>query len=143
MLERLNHLSIGKSKMEIYVAASSKEVERAKFVMNKLRELGHEITHDWTVEVEKYKDTIPSDEILLKCAENDYQGVTTCDYLVLLSPKDQNSTIGAWVELGIALGLSTDILISGNADKCIFAHLANELYENDEKLINAIKDRNY
>lgn len=122
--------------MKIYVAAASKELERAKNVMCKLRGFGHTITHDWTVEVEKYKNEIPSDDILTQCAENDYQGVFSATALVLLSPEIQNITIGAWTELGVALALHKTIFISGNADKCIFSYMGDvHKFDNDEELL--------
>lgn len=126
--------------MKIYLAAASKEIDRAKHVMKSLRASGHTITHDWTVEVEKYKDTIPSNEILTECAEADFQGVFLADSLVLLSPEIQNITVGAWVELGMAIALHKRIFISGKADKCIFSYCENiEKYDTDDELLKELE----
>ena len=132
----------GESKMKFYLAGASKEVDRAKAVMNGLRALGHTITHDWTEEVEKYKDTIPSDEILSKCALQDFRGVCDADRFILLVPENQNATIGAYVELGMAIAFHIPVYISGVSDRNIFSYLDGygiEKIKDDETLLKEIE----
>lgn len=42
--------------IRIYVAASSKEIDRAKAMMQLLRDAGMEITHDWTEDIRKARE---------------------------------------------------------------------------------------
>lgn len=53
--------------------------------------------------------------------------------LILLVPN--NTSTGAWTELGYALGIGKPIIISGNAERSIFADLAFKKFENDEETL--------
>lgn len=109
--------------MKIYVAARLHDKKRVLDLHAKLRELGHEISHDWTT----HKNIKPY-QANLKLA-NDYaavdmQGVKAADIFVLLT----NSEIGAGSagELGAAIALN---LIMGKPKVFVVGeHLANNLF---------------
>jgi len=129
----------------IYVAgASSERQTRAKPVITALQKVGHIITFDWTISVDQccgVDGNTPlidvSENVLRAAASNDYKGVVEADTVVLLAP--QNFSTGAWVELGIAIGLARSIFIGGDVSKCIFALLPNCIrYESDSHVVEAL-----
>lgn len=96
--------------LKVYVASKFEEKERVREVMNLLRAVGHEITHDWT-QVEQFTRL---------AAMKDLRGVTDADVLVGIFEKPLKYK-GAYVELGAALALGKPVYILGDAArKCIF-----------------------
>lgn len=97
--------------MKVYVAAKWEERERARNFMRSVRLLGHVITHDWTHETDEGLSGAGRHRYLGSCATSDLQAVRDCDVLVLLhNPQCR----GAYVELGIALGLAKVVIVVGS-----------------------------
>ncbi len=97
--------------MKIYVASSWKCRRRIKAMwIDKLEEMGHEITHDWTIMEDERLDTIgnPLRDLNYhrKCAEADIQGVIDADLLLVImdSPIKIYSYRGTFTEIGIRIG---------------------------------------
>lgn len=93
--------------MRIYVAAASKEIDRARAFMDRLRALGHEITSDWPEVIAKVGDANPTDATRAQrrgWAQADLDQVAGSDLLVVLLPTPHITTEGMWVELGYGLG---------------------------------------
>ena len=114
--------------LRVYVAGSSREMDRARAAMDYVRELGGVITFDWVAEIERVGSANDglTDEQRRSSAAADLEGVEACDVFWLLAPETPST--GAWVELGIALGLreSIRIIVSGPGSKrSIFSALAN------------------
>lgn len=118
--------------MKIYVAASSKEIPRARAVMDALEKVGHTITHDWTTSVDMYRDDVTESQLTV-CAIDDYYGVVWADCLLLLAPMTPST--GSWVELGLALAANKRVIVAGgNAKQCIFfSHPDVEWFPTDER----------
>lgn len=130
--------------LKVYVAGAWVEKkERAEKWIAKLREVGIEITHDWTVDetpcAPGYTDKdLPVGERRSR-AEADTIGVLKADVLWLLAPTERGAS-GAWTELGIALGASwcnddsnLKIVASGaKHDRTIFTSLADASFRKDE-----------
>jgi len=90
--------------VKVYVAGSSKEMERAERVMNALRAAGHEITADWVAKIREVGVANPADfTVRLAAAQADLDGVNNADAFVFLHPAPGVQTTGAWVELGYRL----------------------------------------
>ncbi len=99
--------------MKIYLATSFKAKARARAVMQRLREAGHEIVGDWT-EHKSTKDL----QVLARESMKDWNGLRDADVLIILWDERQYNTL---VEFGITLGLGRFIYIvqdrKGNPDK--------------------------
>jgi len=109
--------------MKIYIASKFENQDAFRALKEELEQAGHKITHDWTRE-EVFANSRTLKQDLAMFANLDFNGVTSCDALVLLAaPK----MAGAFVELGIALALGKMILVvdgykEGNPP-CIFYNL--------------------
>src|ERR1700687_3221879 len=113
--------------MKIYVAGASREVETSVKYITKLKEMGFEITHDWTEEVLDYKkrgitDKELTNEEKYKFAKLDIQGIIDADIVWVILPENPVG-VGYWIELGAALGLQLNykkkIVISGDYSRSI------------------------
>lgn len=97
--------------MDIYIAASSRDVKAADALMGHAQTCGHTITHDWTPNVYKYgrgqQGLVPG-QVMEDAAYLDREGVRACDVFILLW---SDYLLGGLIELGIALELDTDVWI--------------------------------
>jgi hypothetical protein len=98
--------------MNVYVAAKYSHRGEAALLMHALRTQGHAITRDWTDEEDPPEDTSPEtrQDFWALCAAADFDGVRTADVLILLHDP---ACRGAFVELGIALGLGVRVIVVG------------------------------
>lgn len=133
--------------MKVYVAAASKEIERASAFMQSVRELGHEITFDWIPKFQKQRVHESRLPVALRraAAQEDLRGVRSADLLVVLTPHDSTPSRGAWVELGYALGLraATDRApqvwcVGLSAMVTVFTELADARYFSDSAALTAL-----
>lgn len=97
------------TKPRIYVSGPSRDIERCERAIALCRELGAEITYDWTV---GFQDALrrndPDDHVARALADLD--GIRAADVMILL---DSDSTSpGRWVEAGGALILCTPVIAS-------------------------------
>ena len=97
--------------MKIYVAGSSRELDRAEKMIASAVARGHTITFDWTIDMRAG----PSDADLdaheaRRYANMDLDAIEIADGLIFLSPTTQ--TKGAWVELGYAYGRGKPVVVS-------------------------------
>ena len=92
--------------MTYYVAASSKEVARARRVMARIRRAGGCIVHDWTVPVMKYgaNPKTATEFERREWANECTDGIKMCDEVVALVPEPKNYSLGLMFELGFAFG---------------------------------------
>ncbi len=113
-----------------YVAASSRDLPRARRVMRALEAAGLENACDWTLDMDeaarrgwKTDREVPDDFAIL-CAERDLEAVRTSDIFILLV--NEGGT-GQWIEFGFALAMRQYravagpwILVSGDPKRTIF-----------------------
>ena len=129
--------------MLVYVAGASRELERAEAFIASLRLRGHEVTHDWTVDVRASRvagvvDEQLSDQDAQRYAETELDAVVQAQLLVLLAP--EQSTSGAWVEYGVAIAAGLPILVVGPRARCsIFTRLASGLCATDADGLHAVE----
>lgn len=135
--------------MRVYVAGSSKEIPRVRAIMTALRLAGHVITHDWTPLVERFgsdgaaqeRALTPAD--LAKCAAADIHAIDDAERVVMLWPRTKSE--GAYVELGIAIGIGRPVTVSGG-DRFWCALLRDEehraaghrVFDTDEEAIASL-----
>ncbi|MBU2685940.1 MAG: hypothetical protein KKF27_22075 [Gammaproteobacteria bacterium] len=97
--------------MRIYLAGKWEERDGIRKLMDRIEELGHVITCDWT----RHEHTDP-----VQCALLDMDAVSSCHVLILYAVNDY-SYKGALCEVGAALALHKEVFVIGNAlDSCIF-----------------------
>jgi hypothetical protein len=113
--------------MNIYVAG--KNLERARLVMDTLKNAGHSIAYDWVEVI----NTGGSKEK----AMNEAEAVRTSDALVYLWEPDQES---ARYEAGMAMSLGKLIVVSGKSDAFFFQLPTVYSVTSDELIIRKIQD---
>lgn len=128
----------------VYVAGKFEDSERVREVQAELRDLGHEITYDWTRQA----------QVSVEQARADISGVMTADFLVMVLEKEYPYK-GTWVEMGIAIGGGLPIFVLGSAwaKENIFLRLpsvhpiysvrdiAAFLAHTDEVVVNPLRER--
>lgn len=107
--------------MRVYVASKFEEKDRTRQVIEVLRNMGHQVTHDWTTEVPYAEGDPRGPPYYRKCAEEDVRGVETADAVILLSHPEGK---GMFVEMGIAIGRGIPIIAVGPHWNTIFFELA-------------------
>ena len=132
--------------MKIFIAGSSKEIQIVSGFMQKIRDLGHEITYDWTNTVrlnggaEKANDC--SADVLRSlelCFDNLHKGVIGADLFWMIVPDSE--TIGGWVEYGYTSQTDIPIIISGNWKRTIYNTLAEKRFDTHDEALSYIKSR--
>lgn len=126
----------------VYVAGSGMELDRVRAWLRALREIGAEITKDWTAEVEAAiasgrGDAGLDEETRTRAAHEDFEAITRADLVWFLAPVTMSR--GAYTELGYALGRRKFVCASGLAVKrSIFTSLAHRSFETDADAFEAI-----
>lgn len=95
--------------MKVYVATKWENRVRAKYVMQWLRENGHQVTFDWTV----------SDQESVEGATSDMMGVLQSEIMVVLA-EDDYAFRGTYVEFGMAVAAGLPVIIVGPYFQNIF-----------------------
>lgn len=121
--------------MNIYVAGKWSERERVRNLMDMLESRKHIITCDWTKHVAPEriqsgsgcfnKDFDWAQNGHKTYAEEDLEGVRNCDIVVALMTNPEIFYKGAWIEVGIAIGLNKKIILIGNDIATVFLGLEN------------------
>lgn len=100
--------------MKIYVASKTDNWQSVAFLQERLREGGHKITCDWTVNVKEVGGAAVSDQERQAFADADLQGVRECDVFILLC---YTGMCGAYIEFGAALADGKTILVAGKPER--------------------------
>lgn len=95
--------------MRFYIATGFARVKEHNVIRDKLVNIGHKLTYDWTLVMDEKSPTIATDEIC---------GVRSADFLVMLLP----GKWGTHVEFGAALGMGVKVFLCGWTPEwnCIF-----------------------
>lgn len=133
--------------MYIYIAGSSRQIERAKAAARALAKEfpGGEvtITHRWWDIVEKVGEANPVDAQFherMCWAADDLKGVEDADVVWLLMPPKELPCIGAYWEAGYADALGIDLVISGpDLERTIFT-ARGCCYDTDAAALDYITD---
>lgn len=123
-------------KAKIYVACSSREIDRAERAMASIRAAGGEVTFDWTADVRTYGSKAPDATTGMRCATADLAGVETANVVLVL---DGEYSYGRIVEHGAALALRKPVVVSGVPQGRIWETLdAARVSGDDEAVILAL-----
>lgn len=129
--------------MKIYVAGPFQQFERVRSLQRKLIDLGHEISHDWTLEHDNWPNGLaPGSREAILCAMADMQGVKEAEAVIVLTPEDKCVGCGLWIEMGAALALCKLVAVVGpQRERSVFAELAARLEQDDDCIawINSMK----
>lgn len=123
------------SAVSLYVAGGSTEAALVASYIRRLAERGFGVTHDWTVDVLKHQaaglsDAVLGEEIALRDASRDINGVRRSHLLWLIAPAEKSE--GAWFEMGAAYGIGLPCVVSGPAAS-IFRTLATVRFSTHEE----------
>jgi nucleoside 2-deoxyribosyltransferase len=125
--------------MRIYVASKFENKDAVREAMQKVRERGHIVTHDWTNEDETQYVRVPArhDRYMRDCAQADVDGVRTAGLVIVLNHPQGK---GMFVEMGIAIALGIPVaLIDADAARCIFFHLPLvQRFESVDQALNVV-----
>ncbi|MEM9072848.1 MAG: hypothetical protein AAGE52_30355 [Myxococcota bacterium] len=117
----------------VYVAASSKELERARAAMERVRQ--HPtltLAFDWTMGFGEL--AIPWSQI----ARTELAAIRRSDLFWLLGPGERRTD--AWVEVGTALGLRIPVYASGHLpDESLFATLLRTFETDDDAIVGLLE----
>lgn len=110
----------------IYVAGSSRERELVAAYQTALQAAGWMLAHDWVAKMNAclVSDVDLTDYEQRRYAQDDIRGIERCQVFWLLAPS--TPSVGAYVELGIALSTGRHVVVSGQ--QSLFTSLANERY---------------
>ncbi len=114
--------------MKIYIAGSSKDIERCEMWRDRCIGLGIEITEDWmSVMRASPNEQLLDHERLVACAAADLRGVEDADYVWLLAPPGTKPSAGCWSELAWAFARGVPAVYSPPSGErpqfCIFTAL--------------------
>jgi nucleoside 2-deoxyribosyltransferase len=127
--------------MKIYVCGGSAELAVVSAWMDALRDAGHEITHDWTEVVRAEGEGNPRDATHAQrsaWAEADLQGIGTADLVWGILPT--TSSFGCAFELGYAVALGKQVIVSGDWRRSIFSCRALLRFETHNIAFEAIRN---
>ena len=128
--------------MKIYIAGASKELETAEKWIKECKDIGIEITHDWTLDIlASFHDPTQyeSPEKLRQCAQKDYEGVIHADVFWALSTEGLSR--GLHTEAGVALKRGGNITVVSGPDwrRNIFFYLFKYQFASHESAFELIK----
>jgi hypothetical protein len=119
--------------LRCYIASASAEFELCARYRDRLRVAGVEVTHDWmeTVRANPFRsDRDLSRQDRIRIAAACANGVVSADVFWLLLPANR-TTIGAWVELGIAYGSARPKIVVSGPWQTAFTDLADQFTEHE------------
>lgn len=106
--------------LDIYLAGSTKELERVERVKAVLLQNGHRLTFDWAgaegeVRMGTGDDTWDHAPVAARrLSQQEVEAVATADLLILLCPP-RGRGLGCYLEMGVALGQDIDVWVSHEA----------------------------
>lgn len=124
--------------LRVYVAGASKELDRARVAMDVIRERGMEVTSTW---VEKIREAGRANEglsprVAFEAALGCFREVSAADALLILVKPD-GASVGAYVEVGIALAQGKPIVVSDvKSDRSVFWAMTDRVFAGDAKAID-------
>ncbi|RLG18521.1 hypothetical protein DRN63_01315 [Nanoarchaeota archaeon] len=129
--------------MKVYIAAPFERKGEVKDLIEELKKIGFEISHDWTSH--ESIDPTKQKELARKYSIEDIEGVRNSDVFILLA-EDRVSS-GASVELGAAIlsnlefGKPIIYVVSKTRDLMFYFHPSVKLVENVTEVLEDLKNR--
>ena len=124
----------------IYLAGASSEAELVGSYMRKIEDFGEEVAYDWTRLVlanlaNGIKDTDLTNRQRRCIADDCVDSIREADQFWLLIPEDPKSSIGCWVELGLAIELDKHVTVSGDLSASPFLEHASEMFTTHDRAL--------
>ncbi len=122
--------------ISVYVACSSRELDRAKHWMAELRAVGIDVTSKWAENIEEVGEANPrgaSDADRFKWSRQDLADVASADVLWFLVPEEASGG-GAYFEAGYAHAVGCQVFFSGDTKQSIFASMGEEFSRDQDAL---------
>lgn len=123
--------------MKVYVAGSTKEVDRVKKVQEVVRNKGWDITFDWTGaegEIKTKRPWVKGAQI----ARNEIQACQDADLTILLCPV-VSTGLGCWIELGATLASGHEVwIVEPQKDSVFWEHPDVREFIEESELFEAI-----
>lgn len=106
----------------VYVAGSTRDVERANAVQDIARAFGCEITFDWTgaegeIRTDGSWDTVPERGAAI--AAREISACQAADLIILLFPPTGGG-LGCWIEMGAGLATGAEVWVVGPQRDSVF-----------------------
>lgn len=124
--------------ISVYVAGSSRELQRARHWMNRLREEGIEVTSKWVEGIELVGEANPREAPVVdrrRWSNDCTRGVLEADVVwCLVSP---TISAGMYFEAGVAYVKGSELLFSGDTTQSIFGSQGEE-FPTDEGAFETI-----
>lgn len=107
--------------MKIYVAGKFYEAKRIQGEIDNLKQLGFQITHEWT---KKEPNGPRTPEYQKECAELDINAVKEADMVIVDMTDPEYPYRGTWCEIGCAYGLGKPVWIitATSSTNCFYWH---------------------
>lgn len=127
--------------MLVYIAGSTRDIDRVHTVQNHVRGAGHLITFDWTgvegeIRTDGSWDTVP--EKGAEIASREIEACTTADLTIVLFPRTRGG-LGCWIEMGAALAGDGDVwVVAPQRDSVFWQHAKVTRFDTDEDACRAI-----
>lgn len=104
-------------------------------MMIRLRDLGHQITHDWTVPVRSFGanpvDASHNDRV--SWSDDDIFGIEAASLVWAMLPA--YTSFGCAFEIGYAIGYGVTVIVSGNWKSSIFTSQCDARFDNHERAL--------
>lgn len=106
----------------VYVAGSTRDVERVRGVQDAVRAFGHEISFDWTgaegeIRTDGSWDTAPATGA--RIAQQEIDACVTTDLTIVLFPPTGGG-LGCWIEMGATLASGGTVWVLEPARDSVF-----------------------
>ena len=127
--------------MRIYVAGSTRDVERVKGVQDAVRAFGHEITFDWTGAEGQIRTDGSWDiasEAGAQIAQREIAACVRADLTILLFPP-QGGGLGCWIEMGATLAYGGEVwVVEPGRDSVFWQHPSVRRFTSIQHLMGSL-----
>jgi hypothetical protein len=126
--------------MKIYVCGGSSEMDLIASYMQKLRAMGHTITHDWVATIRAAGEANPRNATHKqrdKWSTEDLNGVNESSLMWVILPA--KTSFGCAFEAGYAVGMGENVIMSGDWRATIFSSKANARFNEHDHALEWIR----
>lgn len=119
--------------MKVYVAGSTRDIERVQMVQGWARSAGDTITFDWIGAEGEIRT-----EAGARIAQRKVQACVEADLLILLFPPNGGG-LGCWIEMGAALASGADVwVVEPQRDSVFWQHPLVRRFSRIQDLCNVL-----
>jgi hypothetical protein len=127
--------------MKVYVAGSTRDIERIKGVIDVVRAFGHEITFDWTGPEGEIRKDISWDtakETGARVSQREIEAAGSADLTILIFPSTGGG-LGCWVEMGATLARGGEVwVVEPKRDSVFWQHPNVRRFEHSRAFMDSL-----